>query len=270
MKKFSLQKLLTTISISLIFVITAIIVCGITGIFHLGVVAYEVLGCIILLCASCIFSIPWATRLEKNEYKKLSIIFLSFIALCVVLSLICYFCILHLIRTNGEPSKFLYNFLRFSIVLIIQLFTSSTIAYVYLKYKKEMIVFQGVTYLSNLYVDFYFTFLILSAGMKNGSIKLLNTDFLGNKLVLTILIIAVIYVIISNSIMKKIDKRKLKNIVDNHFDSNGQDENTELAEQPAEPVSVDAKLEKLKELFEKELITKEEYEQKKNDILKDM
>ena len=88
---------------------------------------------------------------------------------------------------------------------------------------------------------------------------------------LTILFLAVAYVIISNAITKRQDNRKLRTILEDMTEDGNIRDIQPQEVKPAEVVdTVEDKLAKLKTMYEKELITKEEYEEKKSKILEDM
>ena len=75
---------------------------------------------------------------------------------------------------------------------------------------------------------------------------------------------------ISNAVMKRQDQRKLNYALQDMGDG-VETPITGQEEQPAEQKeSVEERLEKLKKMYESEIITKEEYEQKRAEILKDL
>ena len=88
------------------------------------------------------------------------------------------------------------------------------------------------------------------------------------------LVLFVVYVIISNSILKTIEDRRMRQI---RYDlTQGTADNSDFdasADADVTPVATDtteAKLEKIKDLYDKKLITEEEYNAKKAKILEDM
>ena len=258
-----LYKILSTISITGIFVVVAVLVCAITGLLKINYVVGFGSAIIAVLCISCILSLPWLKQLEEKTNKIVSIIFLVSIIACAVIWIVCIVFIIIATKNEKPLDGMGLNLIRISLVLTIQVLVASTIANVILKYKKSMIPFQVITYISNLFVDMYFTILLLSLKINENSLSLKNIpDFLGSKIMLTLLFIALIYVLLSNTIMKVIDKKKNKTSDENEL--NKIEDNQIKVETP------DEKLEHLKELYSKELITQEEYDKKKEEILKDL
>ena len=73
---------------------------------------------------------------------------------------------------------------------------------------------------------------------------------------------------ISNAIIKRTDKRKITEIADSHNDiADNINESKQISTNEKTPAE---KLQDLKQLYENDLITKEEYEKKKADILENM
>lgn len=270
MKKNKLHKILSTVSLTGIFVIAAIFVFAITGIIKLGSAFVDILGILAVLDFACLFAIPWAKRLEEKTYKIPSIIFLVFIGVCAVLFIISLVLIVHTISSGKDMSAGLFTLIRVSLIIATQLLVSSTIAYTFLKYKKTMIAFQVVTYVSNLFVDFWFCCLFIGAYTTDGSINFNETisSFLFTKIMWTLLALALVYVIISNSVMKNIDKKKMQSIFDENAYTTSRAENPSINAKRKQ--TVDEKLTKLKFLLDRNLITQDEYDEKKKEILKDL
>ena len=84
----------------------------------------------------------------------------------------------------------------------------------------------------------------------------------------TLIALALVYVAISNSVMKNIDKRKLQNMADENAYTTSRAENPNVNTKRDQ--SPDEKLTKLKFLLDRNLITQEEYDEKKKEILKDL
>lgn len=270
MKKNKIYKILSSVAITGIFVIAAIFVCAITGVLKLNPFLIDVLGVLAILDFAFLFAMPWAKRLEEKTYKIASIVFLVFIGVCAILFIISLLLIVRTVRTGNDMSQNLLTLIRVSLIIATQLLVSSTIAYTFLKYRKTMIAFQVVTYLSNLFVDFWFCCLFIGLFMNGGSIDF-NPDiskFLFTKVMWTLIVLALVYVAISNSVMKNIDKRKLQNMADENAYTTSRAENPNVKTKGEQ--SLDEKLTKLKFLLDRNLITQEEYDEKKKEILKDL
>ncbi|MBQ8425294.1 MAG: hypothetical protein IJX17_04665 [Clostridia bacterium] len=262
-----LYKILSTISITGVFIVVALLVSSITSLINLNYIFGGILAIIAVLCISCIFSLPWVKLLEEKRNKILSIIFLSFIVICALLWIV--FVIMVMIKTGKDEDlkKLELNLLRFSIILTIQVLVASTISGVIIRYKKSMIAFQVITYLSNFIVDLYFTLLLITIKVSNDGLSFKTVpDFMGSKFILTILIIALLYVMLSNTIMKIIDKKKIKSIID---EQNVNENKLELNKKELSE-DIELKLKKIKDLLDNNLISQEDYENKKKELLKDI
>jgi hypothetical protein len=264
-----------------------------------------IVAAIAILCFSCILALPWIRKIENNEFKILSYVFLGLVAASCILWIIADIVIISQYKSikaailaenlteeeNLEIISGLFrtiNFLKVTMFLTIQFSVASFIATTITRYRTTMIPFQAIAYASYAFVDFWtsgmlFSFSINSNLKKFQNVGLdkamdeifhLNVDFvkfLTNKVVLTILLLAVVYVAISNAITKRQDNRKLKTILED-MTEDGNIREVELKEEKSAEVveTIEDKLTKLKSMYEKELITKEEYEEKKSKLLEDM
>ena len=262
-KRKSIFSILQNVSITLIFIVTAIFICSVTGLIHLTPFLIDTLGIIIILCLACIFSLPWIKYLEAKKHKISSIIFLSIIGICAILWIICLIILVYHVSNNKEASTGVIVLIKVSLLLSIQLIISSTFASIILKYKKSMLPLQIITFISYIFLDIYFSIIIICISSSINFDPIAGVLF--SKVMLTLLVIAIVFVCISNIIIKRIDKKRITDI----SYSNNINSSTENNSENTNDVSATEKLQKLKELYEKELITKEEYENKKSEILKD-
>ena len=99
----------------------------------------------------------------------------------------------------------------------------------------------------------------------------------------TLFVLAVVYILISRVVMKSVENRRMKNMIDDAATKERRGTNSPVTLQEndqmpvnSEPVSAAAvatpteKLAHLKEMLDQNLITQEEYDKKKEEILKDM
>ena len=129
-----------------------------------------------------------------------------------------------------------------------------------------MIVFQVITYASNLFFDFYVTcfLLCLKIDPQEGLEIAKSIKFLFTKFMFVLFLISIVYMSISSKIMKTIDTKRFKKAVDDY--------NTSVAH-PVPPSTPQAKgpieerLQKLQAMLENNLITQEEFDKKKQQIL---
>ena len=257
-------------SITGIFVIVAAIVFMIFGFLPANSIIITILGLIAIACIACILATPWIERLQHGDFnKKVCISFISIIAVCMLLWLVCWLLTMIVYITKSTYSAFLFNLVRFSLIITIQFMVSSTIAYVLMKYKKTMILFQVITYFSNLFIDFYATYLILCLNLVGGSVKFPGASIIFSKFMIALLVIAFLYVIISNAVIKSQEKRRSER-VNEEYVVGGLVAQGDIQQQPAsEEETLESKLKRLKNMKEEGLITEEEYEKKKADMMKD-
>ena len=130
-----------------------------------------------------------------------------------------------------------------------------------------MVVFQTIAYASYTYFDIFVTFCLFCLNFDAANEKVYLSDaikLLKNKIVLTLFVLALVYMLISNTIMKSIEVRRAKNVIeDAYYRSFETEENVEMQ-------TAEQKLEQLKSMLDKQLITQDEYDQKRAEILKDM
>lgn len=283
------SRLYRTISMTAIlgsFVIAGLLVLAITKVFSMNSTIFGLLGTLGFFCIGCLLILPWIKKLEKGEFKKTSIVFLSFVVVCVllwVISLWMGISIYNKIRDGAQTlsDKDVFstlNFIKGTLIVSLQFMVVSVVATCATRYQKTLLLFQGITYLSYAYLDFYFTFFLACVKFNYEAKKIGISDsvsFLGNRFVITILILAVVYVIIANAIMKRVEMRKSQNAMEEMYKMSGNiDEykekvNSVTQDQPQEK-TVEERLAELKNMLDKELITNEEYEKKKEEILKDI
>ena len=300
-----IYKAVNTTSIIGLFATMTIIVLMITKTIPWSSNVVGIIAAIAILCFSCILALPWIRKIENNEFKTLSYVFLGLVAASCILWIIADIVIISQYKSikaailaenlteeeNLEIISGLFrtlNFLKVTMFLTLQFSVASFIATTITRYRKTMIPFQAIAYASYAFVDFWVSGILFSFSINSNLKKFqdvgldkamdeifhLNVDFvkfLTNKVVLTILFLAVVYVAISNAITKRQDNRKLRTILEDMTEDGNIRETKPVEDKPAEVVeTIEDKLAKLKSMYEKELITKEEYEEKKSKLLEDM
>ncbi len=298
-----LYKIINTCSIIGLFIAVGIIVLMMTKTIELSSTMIGIVGAIAIVCFGCILALPWIRKLEAGEFKVLSIVFLSIVGAVVILWVVCDIVIISSYKSikdlvvNGDKfteSQTLdlisgllssINFLKVAVFLTLQFSVASFVATAITKYRKTMIPFQAIAYASYGIVDFWFSGFIFSVKINSdvksvnggdffdvlGQIFSVNTEFINfliSKVMITILILAIAYVTISNIIIKKQDQRRIQNATEDL--AHGKLIQRTNDAEPVQTETAEEKLEKLKTMFEKNLITQEEYEQKRAKILEDM
>lgn len=214
--KFSLYGLIQTISIVGLFIAVGIIVLSSVGTFKLSSGLIQFIAIIAVICLCGLMSLVWARNLERGKAKVVSIVFLGIIAFVCILWIIAICVVMGLVRKGDTISeKELANTIRFiKIVLIIsvQFICGTTIGSVITRYGKSMLVFQVIMYISNIIVDLYVSGWLLLFKIDGTDIAFNSSSglfsFLTSNAVYPIAILALAYVSLSNSIIKRIELKR--------------------------------------------------------------
>lgn len=276
-----LYRTISMISIIGVFLIAGLLILAITKVFSMTSTIFGLLGTLGFLCVGCLMILPWIKKYESGEFRKTSIVFMCFVAICVVLWIISLWMGVGIYRNirdkvkGAEDSIFAsLNFVKGTLIVSLQFMVVSVVATCVTKYRNTLIGFQAISYLSYAYVDFYFTFFLACVSIDAATRKISLNDsvsFIGNRVVLIILAVAIVYVIIANSIMKRVEIRKSQNAMEEMYQLSGDiDEFKEKMNDETQEKTVEDKLIDLKMLLDKQIITQEEYEKKRAEILKDM
>lgn len=252
-----------------------------------------ILSILSIIFGGCALSLVWVRNLERKRYFKTSIVFLAITVACCILWIACAIVIYNMVKsvdqgtfTDVKLAKML-NFIRISLVITVQFVFSNVITRNIIRYKKNFVAFQIIHYSSCVFVDFYISMLALAVRFKESGADIVlksgTTEFLFNGVMLTIFIVACVYIAISNSVLQSIARKKSggktgkRTVLDSLFDEPEFEEDIKQEEalevqtsQKEDKVSVKKRLNELKALYDDGIISKEEYEQKRNDILKDI
>lgn len=274
-----LYKLVSNIAIIGVFVSVAILVLGIFKIFEMNSFIFGIVATIAVLSIACFLLLPWVRRFGKGESKKISLVFMVLIIACAVLWLVCVYMFIGIYnksKVDGFDAKSLVtplNFVKATLIISMQFLMASLVAETVIRYRKKMIVFQAITYLSNLFFDFYITFFLGCLSISNEGMALSDkAKILGNKFMVVMFVISIIYMAISSAIMKKQEAKRFTLAVQDNYDMDGQRRSKDEKAEEVQPAvqSPEEKLESLKNMLDKNLISQEEYDKKREEILKDM
>lgn len=274
----ALYRVLSTIAYVGVFAAVGILVVSLTSGWTLNEYLWGAIATIAILSLGIISSLPWIRRIEKKEYRVASIVFTLFIAACVVLWAICLWLAVVMISSrDGSNAVWFAQFLRIAIIVSLQLMVSTFVGNVLIKCGKTMVFIQVISYLSYLFVDFWLSTLALCIVINPNSATAPiaindSVGFLFKPVMITIFVLALVYALISKFIMRSIEGRRVKAMTE---------EMVLQMDKKAEPVehkdstqktqgSIEEKLAKLKELYDKNLITEEDYNKKRDDILKNL
>ncbi len=260
-----------------IFIAVAILVFAILGFFSLSSGVFGLIFSIAVICISLISSLPWIKRLEDGVLKKASIIFISFIVITAVLWIVAVWLgvMLYNKSVSGEVADKevagVLLFVKIATITSTQLMIASSIGNNVVKFKKTMLVLQAVTYASFLFIDFYLVYLLACINIDPASSEIISIadgiSFLGNRWMIAFLILSVIFIGISSGIIRAIDNRRMRSASEHLIIHQ---ENLSKAQNESVKEKVEDKLAKLKDLHERELISTEEYETKRKELLKDI
>lgn len=281
-KEGKVYRILTTIALVGIFVAVGILVVGLAQNFITAGVSL-VLGLIATICLSIILCLPWIKKLENNKYRITSIVFLAIIGLCALLWLIsCIVIFVMYQNAKAESAAGLTGGLRFLqvvLILTIQFICAQTIATTIINYQRNYIVFQVIMYISNVFVDLYVTCFLLCIAIKDGtggSAELFINDkfmsFLFTPAMYTLFALFFVYTAICSGILNRIQRGKQK-IAAEVIESNKNvmvGETDEVTPTRLGKEEIKSRLENLKDMLDGGLITQEEYDAKREEILKEI
>lgn len=303
--KGRLYKAINLSSIIGLFITVGVLVLMVTTILPWNSNLVGIIAALAILCIGCNLALPWIVKLEKKEFIKLSYVFLGLVALFTILWIVCDILIIAKYKairdainanlTETETARLMngivdaLNFIKITVFLSLQFSIATFIATYVTRFKKSNLVLQVIAYICFFIVDIWVSLFMFSlnaysnfemADLSLSDILYLNQDlllFLVRKGVIVVVALAFIYVAISKSILNRLTlSDRVRNMA-----------SEEIAKAPIEkaPANVSAepvqpqekskedateKLEKLKEMLDKNLITQEEFDAKKAEILKDM
>ena len=275
-----LYKVVHNIAIFGTFTAIAIIVLALFGLIKLSTFVFGLTATIVIVSVGCLMILPWLKIFEKGQNKKIAIVFMCFVIVCTVLWLICLYLGIYIYESIKAESVNAYtlintlNLIKITLIISLQFMVASLVASTIIKYKKQMLFFQIITYASNLFFDLYLTcfLLCITISSEKGIIISENITFLFNKVVLALFALSVIYMALSSKIMQNIEEKRFKTVMDENYDMYGEQINhpERLEEQQTPQSTTEARLEKLQSMLDKKLITQEEFDEKRKEIIKDL
>ena len=220
---------------------------------------------ILVVSASCMMALYWVRQLSRGDFKILCFVMFGLIAFsCILWAVDIIVCVKIADAIKAENAAALVgqlNFLKVSLILTFQIVVVNVIASCVVKYRKTMILFQVIMYVSNIFIDFYGTYALASVKLTNDGFSFTgNAKFLTNKYTIMFAVIAFAFVLISNFVVKSMDKRRMRESLAPMF---GNDK----APQQDDGKSVQQKLKELKEMLDNNLISEEEYAKKRDELI---
>ena len=289
-----------TASILVLFACVAVLISGIFNKFLTAGLTLT-LSIFIIISLGAILCLPWLARVSDSKQRVFSIVMLALLGGSAILWVISAIFI-YLLYKNGETYSantvvIFLNFVKACMIISFQAIEANMISLCIIKFKKQYIPFQAIMYASYLFVDLWVSIVLAGVKINTGNgvefSPVLPSFFSAG--MITVLVIAIIYIIIANAIINSIEARKNGEYYDirgrrrhrgaaltgalmdsftdiEDYDTNNKkSENAEQAKtETKNEASVEEKLAKLKDLLDKNLITEEEYNQKKAKILEEM
>lgn len=274
-KAFNVYSLITSLAIVVLFVAVGLIVLGFRGVFHFNSGILLTIITMFIVSGAALLALPWVRRLQKKQNIIVCWVFVGLLVLCAIFWLICAFLIVAKFKVLNEiEAKDVVgtiNFVKFTLIYTMQYAIASLIANNIIKFRTRMIPFQVILYLSNLFVDVYVTIILCCINFNADTFISINTAplyWLINPIVSTLFMLAFIYMIIANAIAKRIERRRIQyardedEMPDEMFGGRSKPKN--------QTKSAQEKLTELKTMLDQNLITQEEFDKKKEEILKEM
>lgn len=276
-KEGKIYKILTTVALLGLFIAVGILVVGVAQNFITAGVSLT-LGIITTICLSIVLCLPWIKKIENNKYKTTSIVFLSIIGVCALLWIIsCIVIFVMYKNAKAETSQGLtgqLNFLKVVFIITIQFICAQTIATTVINYKRNYLVFQIIMYVSNVFVDLYVTCLLLCVSITGGTepsvfINQNFISFLFTPAMYTLFALFLVYTAICSGVLNKIERNRQR-IAAEVITNAGEKQTNVQAEPVNKKEDIKQRLENIKSMLDGGLITQEEYDAKRNEILNEL
>lgn len=271
---FNVSNLIVSLAIVVLFIAIGLLILGFRGIVPFNTGTLLAIFTLFIVSGAALLAMPWVRRLQNGRYKIVSWVYLGLLILCAIFWLIVTFLLVKNFHKLGEDAAWvirIINFTKFTLIYTMNYSIASLIATNIIKYGKRMIPFQVILYASNLFVDLYFTFLFCCIHFNSDSFVSVDwgkIQLLRNPIVTTIFLIAFVYMIVANAIAIRIERRRLR-YAGNDDDTSNEAFDGQKQQKPAERTTQE-KLAELKSMLDQNLISQEEYDQKKNDLLSKM
>ncbi len=279
-KQFNIFKLISYLSIGSLIAMLGLFVLIIMDFIPFNRFMFVLIGVLTVVSLTMSLATPWAKRNSEGKNKVLSYVMLGLIGLAMILWIIVVFLLLGIynkIVANSVTTKNIavaVNFIQACIIITLQVVFASVIALKISNFGKENMVLQVLTYLGYVIIDFFACYLVTRITFNNDGIKFHSLTLLTNKASITILIFAVIIVGVVEGFnkgrIKRMQKDQAEQGLAGELKGKKQTKINQTESQSNKAEDAEAKLEKLKALLDKNLITQEEYDKKKQEIIKDL
>lgn len=274
-----LYKLVQLLSISIFLIAAVLLIFRLFGILETGSTANGIICTVGVIGLGGFTALPWVRVFEgfkDKRYRITAIVFLVVAGVCVILWIICVWLIVGLINEamNGDFEKIItdllssLNIIRASIIVSLQFVVASYIAKNIIKYNKTLLPYQVLAGLSQLFLDFFICLVLTAITITTEGVEFSKSAvLLTNRWTWALLVIAVILGAFPSVVFRRTDRRNMMKYAAKDLKEVVGDDDGEKAPAANATATLDEKLAKIKDLLDKGLITQEEYDKKREDIL---
>ena len=266
-KESKLYRTVNAISILGVFVAIVLCVLGAMQIIKFNRILIGVIATIGALCVGSVLMLPWIRCLDHKENKIVSLVFIALDALVPLLWIISIWIIVG-VSAKGEISLGLLNFIKAVLIISVQFGVASYIASGITKYKKSMLVLQVIAYVCYLYVDFIATYFLCCLNFSGKNLLVDHLSLFNNVWIWALFVISIAFISVANLIMYRDGINRVQQAAEEVYAEKAKKSQEETQKPQTE--TVEEQLEKLKLLLDKNLITQEEYDKKREDIISKM
>ena len=277
-------KTLTNISLYMSISFASILVLMGIGTIPVSQFMVTILALLLILSICSFIAMPWAKRYGLKNNKKISLSILVATGIFCVLLCISAMLVINIIfavKDNNEleVASFVKSikFVKFTFIFTLQFIAGTTIADKYFNFGNNKIPMQVLTALSYISIDTFLTLIVsmMTISSENGIDFDENiTTIVTSKFWWSLVAVSFVIIISFKAYMNALNKKSRRTGINMYEQFHS--ENELVKDKPITPPiendtnDVRKKLEELKYLFDNQLITQEEYERKKADILKNM
>ena len=302
-----IYRLVQLLAISAFLIAVVLVILEIFQILPMSANTNGVVFSIGVLGAGGMIALPWVRVFEvfkEKPYKITAIVFLALAGVCVILWIICVWLIIGLIKKaimNDVDISIInslvnsLNAIRASLIVSLQFVVASYVAKNVIKYKKTLLPYQIMAGLSQLFIDAFLCIVLTALTITTEGVEFSKTAILlTNRWTWALFVIAIVLGIFPTVVFRRTDRRNiLRARSEGMYETFGaQPDDSDNAPAAANTAnantanidpfdmdpfystntassgpSVDEKLRKIKDLLDKGLITQEEYDKKREDII---
>lgn len=236
-QKTKFEKIFITASLTTLFVAVGLLVFGLMQVIPMNRFFLDLLMILFILAFGAVACLPALRMLKVNQKDIYAYVLLGLTGFVCLLWVICVFVAHGLIDSILEETvdtAGLSNALGFTKVCIfltiVTAFTTTVITNLY-NFKKNMLAFQIVMYASNFISYFWLSVVVLSLKIVEDELVFTASWLLDSKFFATLFVLSVVFSILSAGILKRVNKRRDREVLENAMRMNataGTQQNTEV------------------------------------------